>query len=51
MFLFPPIIHVKVFAYFKVKKNAFCKLDITKIPIFAVDIKNIRDRTQQEFTI
>jgi hypothetical protein len=34
-FLFVSTRNVKVFAYFKAKKIAFCKLDIAKIPIFA----------------
>jgi hypothetical protein len=50
-FLFKSTRDGKVFAYFKAKKNAFCKLDITKIPIFASGKQKARYRTQQAFTI
>jgi hypothetical protein len=50
-FLFISTRDGKVFAYFKAKKIAFCKLDITKIPIFAVEKQKARYRTQQAFTI
>jgi len=40
-FLFISTRDGKVFAYFKAKKIAFCKLDITKIPIFAVENKKL----------